>query len=1218
MKRLPSFLLLLALLSPTAIAAEKAQATVAAQTPRQVDLSAAADKKRDEVIAELNGLIKRVEDDGKAELVFRLGDAYWEKSRAAYNREYPAFDKAYQGWVDGGRKGKEPELKQFTTNTRKYKEMAIRQFASLAASKTEYRRMDEVLFMLSYLQREDGKKEDSRKNLEKLIKTYPNSTYLAEAHLALGESAFAENDIDSAQLHYSKAYQEGLKKERSSTYVYALYKLAWCDYNRKSFGNALTRFQEVVRLSEEAEQRFSQGSPAFKDAVHLKREALNDVVKAFAQEGNIDGALAYFQGKSRKDDLPALTMRLAKEFHDQGNADKEVKTYERLIALNPQDEAVPSYLGAMLLARSAANDYASLPAIAKQIAQACKAKNNTKACASAEQSLREVVTSFHKFAQSGRYKKDYAVSQELYEAYVNTFSGYEDHSRLAFYYADLLWDIGELEAAATAYARVVELDHKGENALTSAMNAVRALDKVVHNEPRPGFEEGRLSHKPLPRAAEQKLLQKGPLSPAEGELVKACDRYIALVEELGQSEKHLQDVMDVSYKAAYLFQAHQLFDDANTRFAQIIGKWPRSQMARDAVLMILDGADARKDWEQLSVHANTFAQNKALMQDEGLAKTIRKFQDGSAFNVIAAREAQSTDAQAKFALARSYEEYARSHADSTLAASALFNALLIYRDNQADNAVLRVGIKLLGMKSDDVNLLPTTLIAMSKAEENAYHFVEAAKYYERFATRYADRKEAADMLLNAGVLQLRSGNNDEAIRLFEMHLNAHPNSKDAANILMSMAVAHEQKSDQAKVNATYARLLALGGAKTEQRWRAYYTLARADAKICKDVVVAYDALAKDQRQGVETAKARAYCEFVGAEPEQQAFDKITMQVPVERVRKQIDAKKAAMEKLAKAYLSVLTFGDDEWGIAALLRAGQAQLAYVASLREIADPQGLDAEAIQIFRQELENIVAPVEIDAYDALVKAQARAFDLHVYTPYTKELNKTLAHSYPMKLSPFVWEFPLTNTVARPSDATDEMSAMALEAFQQRKETLSRWAAEQALAANKDVALMYDMIGQWELSQGRMNTAAQAFAKACEAQPPRVESCANVAAISLSFLDFKNAAKSFQTAAAADAKNPLWKTALGYAYAASGDTDKAVTELSTALSGEYKSKEGFASLCLVFRNQKSDARSALDWCTKYRSLFSAGIGDNDPMKPVITGLEQETKVNTENNGEKK
>src|SRR5690606_7607873 len=144
---------------------------------------------------------------------------------------------------------------------------------------------------------------------------YPQSEYVADSYLALGEHYFGENNLVKATKAYERAYDEGKKQKRPGTYRYAEYKLGWSDYNLQEYDKALAKFKNVIKESE----RSSKDG----DAVRLKEEALNDTVLTFSQLNQVEPAYKYFKAHSDKDKAYRLTTKLAGIYGNQGKQQLE-------------------------------------------------------------------------------------------------------------------------------------------------------------------------------------------------------------------------------------------------------------------------------------------------------------------------------------------------------------------------------------------------------------------------------------------------------------------------------------------------------------------------------------------------------------------------------------------------------------------------------------------------------------------------------------------------------------------------------------------------------------------------------------------------------------------------------------------------------------------------------------------------------------------------------
>ncbi|TMA42009.1 MAG: tetratricopeptide repeat protein, partial [Deltaproteobacteria bacterium] len=151
-----------------------------------------------------------------------------------------------------------------------------------------------------------------------MIAQYPKSRFVPDAWVQTGEHFFATNDLPRAREAFEKAASFHLPK----LYAFALYKLAWCDYNAGAYGAAIAKFKEVIAYSE---------GEARGDRVQLRQEALKDIVLAYAHVDAIDGAVAYLAEKAGADSVEAI-QRLAATYFDDGKFEQAIRVYRILQA----------------------------------------------------------------------------------------------------------------------------------------------------------------------------------------------------------------------------------------------------------------------------------------------------------------------------------------------------------------------------------------------------------------------------------------------------------------------------------------------------------------------------------------------------------------------------------------------------------------------------------------------------------------------------------------------------------------------------------------------------------------------------------------------------------------------------------------------------------------------------------------------------------------------
>ncbi len=187
-----------------------------------------ADEKRTEEIEELKKIIPKIQDGSpqKADLLFQLSELWWEKSKFVYYTEMSDYEAVYQKYTEqtnAGAKGLH-EPKENHRQSDLYRQQAIDLYQKILADYTSYPRSDEVLFNLAYNLYETDKKKEAIARYWDLIRKYPDSKFVPDAYIQMGEHFFNSNDLERAR----KAYEKALAFNIPQIYSFALYKLAWC------------------------------------------------------------------------------------------------------------------------------------------------------------------------------------------------------------------------------------------------------------------------------------------------------------------------------------------------------------------------------------------------------------------------------------------------------------------------------------------------------------------------------------------------------------------------------------------------------------------------------------------------------------------------------------------------------------------------------------------------------------------------------------------------------------------------------------------------------------------------------------------------------------------------------------------------------------------------------------------------------------------------------
>ncbi len=734
-------------------------------------LNELADKKRDMAIEQFKVALDRFDEDNpeKPDLHFQLSELYWEKYKYLYAREEEQREAAYRKFEAERARGNASAVAPPPVDHRQSEEYRVKTleiYERILGKYPGYGRTDEVLFSLAYNLHETGKGPQAVKRYEELISRFPDSQFVPDAYVQLGDHWFDNNNLAKAKVNFQKAYKSDVPKIHS----YALYKLAWCDYNEGDLEGSLKKLQQVVDFAEK------HG----KEMVDLKNEALSDLVVVYVQLNRADEAVAYFFQKASKARQPKLIAKLAYGLADAGHHEPAIKTFRRMIDEDPMRPEAAEFQQAIVRSYEGLRQRDKVRAEIKRLAELYRPggvwwKANEKSQAVlrnafevAEEAMRTIVTEYHQEAQNTKQVETYRLARDIYKQYVDAFASSEDPAlvsdyafNLRFYYAEILWTLEDWKAAAEQYDRVVAFKVPDRDTArevsnesyrkTAGYNAILAWDKLLK------IERGQLAQSDLKDGQKVdekkgkggvgsgtkiykrsvKDLEEQPLTPVEDGLVHACDAYVALLERTGDKDK---DEINVRYQAAVIHYDRNKFVEAASRFGKIIEKWPeerRSQQAADLTMYFLE---AKEEWGKLAELSAQFLANKRLVKPgTEFARRVTLVAEGSRYKwideVIYKKEKNPSRAAEEFL------KLVQDNPKAKIADRALTYAMLMFHELKQLDRGIAAGERLL-KEYPGSPLEPKARFTLAGMYEKVAEFARAAQLYESFGSAYDGRAAA--------------------------------------------------------------------------------------------------------------------------------------------------------------------------------------------------------------------------------------------------------------------------------------------------------------------------------------------------------------------------------------------------------------------------------------------------------------------------------------------
>jgi TolA-binding protein len=557
------------------------------------------------------------EVEEKGEYLFRLAEVFAAQQRQ-WRKSAVELGARAEATADPTTRSKlQADATASATKAKDFLLRAVKAYKALVDNQTfrNYPKLDVALFGYGFTLQSGKYMKEARAVYDQLLKNYPNSKYVPEAHLVFGEYFFEAAQLADAEARYRMV----LRFPKSDVFAYAAYKLGWVQLQLQRYQEALESFFQVAQTTR---------SDAKQAAMH--RAAVLDFVRAYAEVGKADKARPAFQ---RVDPAMADEMLevLAQLYLDQGKLDRASYLHQELIKGTPRSErvcewqyriarSVLSMPGATTpdrireiqnLARLARTleDTSALPA--PQL-QECRA--NATAMAS------ELARAYHNEAQKTRNHETLGHAIRLYQVFVDHFAADPRAADLQYLQAEAMW----LQAAGEPNERV----QRDRWATTSA-----AFGAVAKADPKRATLASRAAALAYLNGTVDPTLASGAVpaltqgKPAPATALPKEDRL--LVDAIAQFAANASGPRDAELGALRFLEgnlyrrAHQ-HDKAAAIFVGLIATHPNETFSEAAAVLAIDSLILTQQLDQLLRLADKLAADGAYLSSKpDLANVVK-------------------------------------------------------------------------------------------------------------------------------------------------------------------------------------------------------------------------------------------------------------------------------------------------------------------------------------------------------------------------------------------------------------------------------------------------------------------------------------------------------------------------------------------------------------------------------------------------------------------
>lgn len=905
-------------------------------------------------------------DVSRAEYMFRLAELYYDRARYYEQRAYRRRDEAFELREINPQRARayEENAQADLDQSDQFASEAINLYADIYEQYYgTYPDIDAVLYYLGANMLQLGQNDAARMVFEDLALNHPQSVYLPQALLMLGELLFVEGDIPEAQMYYEAVTQF----PTASVYPYALYKLAWCAYNTaegpEDYERAVQLLFDAIVITE------SDQSPT---RARLRRDALRDMALFYSEVYPADLALEFFE-EIAPDQAFDLVSRLARIYGDRAAYQDSNTLYRTLITLNSNSFDIVEYQREIVRnTRPGADDVEIVREMRRlvelyQLAQSFDDAEPERVRATGGQIellLRQLATTYHAEAQTTLNEQFYALAFALYQDYTAAFPDSQHAYTMWFYFAELLYRNEEWLQAAEAYERALALSSPESNQFdqeatyAACLGYANMVDLSAGARGSTGVgtvsvDEAGLAPTPDPL----------PIPDEYQRMMDACDLYLA-------TDPSPELATEIEYVIAYTYYDYYHLDEAVDRFAVLAMERTRydAERGRVSAELLLDSLNQKRDYEGMKVWIDRFRATPSI-NSGGFAVQLQTLSEQIDFIQCNGKFADEDFTEA----GQCYIAFVESHFESDLRCLGLYNAGLAFdRGGKFDFSIS--AMRYFQEYCPTHELAPETTYQLGMTFYRMGMYREAANQYREYAEANPRGDSVRDALINESRMRFGLGDHSGAVRALEAFVRASDDDDPEQLEAIGEAtyqigvVEHDRGSDGDAVAAFERVVSRYGRVLPARALQAHVQIARIHAargdtqrasRWYSDTLEFWEGLDAETRAQLpgEARDAAAEAQFMLAEEVFAEFEAIPLQGSEAEVQAAIQSKIEVGRRANALYTVVVeSFARPTWSIAAFTRVGQLYHVFYEQIIDAPIPSGL----------------TPIQEEAYQTSIETQA------------------------------------------------------------------------------------------------------------------------------------------------------------------------------------------------------------------------------------------------------
>ncbi|MCD6115812.1 tetratricopeptide repeat protein [bacterium] len=839
------------------------------------------------------------------EILARLANLYYYKEKNDYLVKMEGYDKVLQDYENGKAPGVPEEPAMTFTKSLSIYQRILDEFP-------KSKLVDDAVYNKAFLFEEMNNHKKANQIYMHLIEAYPESPYVPESLMRLGEYYFNPplNDLNTAIKYYKRV----LNYKNSPRYDEAVYKIGWAYYRLSKYPEAISYFTTLV---EDMQAVKANDPQLFAGRIDLSSEAIEYVAISFIDFGGPQKTLEYLRGIGSpvwgRDVLEKLGDVYMK---DKEEYNKAVEAYNKFLGYAPFSGGAPVVQQKIITCYQILENKNDLFFARQKLFLNYKSNTNwwkkVNDAAAKQKALELVEKAIRANFNTMVRKAEKASSYDLFREAVTLGKKYLDElpENINAYY--VRWNIAlildtrlhQYKDALQEYLTISLVYNSAkyekfarEKGLSTfkdaAENAIVVADSLVQQERRSAGYKITSADSAKDKAAE-------PLTSAESWLAMAFDNYLKLFPFDSSTPKVLAN-------AGALYYVHNQFAEALKYFKTLVKYFPHSDEVHKVQFSIMESYFGKKDYTSAEALAKRMLNQN--MPDSMKARVEKRLGE----SIFLKAQALASSGQKKEA-ADEFYRMALETPKIEFADRALFNAGKEFDSVGNFDSAIRA-YELLKISYADSPFLKPSLNNLAIDYGQVKEYTKGAKCYEDLYSLLTKGEKARDVLFNTIVFLEKASDWVGALEKSKLYSIEYKDSPDAPDVFYK--------------RGTY--LLAMNDTTGAINFYHQFQTVFSNSPLC--VPAAFEegnlSLRIGWKHRAENSFMRAYklwnilkdkdsekysysaCDglFRAAELAEERFDAIGFYLPEQKLNNSVKQKKALLDTLTGRYTNVIAFAN---------------------------------------------------------------------------------------------------------------------------------------------------------------------------------------------------------------------------------------------------------------------------------------------------------------------